>query len=358
MKGSELKRMKRDELQNKILDLSKENEELKKKCEELENKLNNRRIGIKNSGSIAEASMQLSGIFESAQLAANSYLENIKYLRQDAELESEQLLKNTRVMCEKMKLDAKQGIDAKENGQEVVSYEMPEHELVNANSSTEPTKSIQDENELAEYRKADATDVNELSREETASSVQPATSEEETVPQKPKKRFKALKVTLLSLASLVFVLVVSSVIILSIFPPMIITGTSMEPNMSAGDIVLINKKKSIDKGDIVAFNYNDKILLKRIIAEPNDSIKIQDDGSVYDNGQLLNEDYVLDKSKGQTDIAYPFIVPDGEYFVMGDNRKVSIDSRLTTIGCVKSEDLIGAAVFKVWPMKKFGKVNH
>ena len=113
----------------------------------------------------------------------------------------------------------------------------------------------------------------------------------------------------------------------------------------------------LDYEDIIAFYYNNKILVKRVIAKSSDWVNIDENGSVYVNNELLEEKYIKEKVLGETDIKYPYQVPEGKYFVLGDKRDTSIDSRSSTIGTISEEDIIGKVTFRVWPFKQIGIIK-
>ena len=137
-----------------------------------------------------------------------------------------------------------------------------------------------------------------------------------------------------------------------------IYGGSMTPTLQGGDIVVSLKETDFARGDVVAFYYNNKILVKRVIAMPGEWVDIDDDGNVYVNNILLDEPYLPEGSRalGECDIALPYQVPDSRIFVMGDHRSVSVDSRSTSVGCVAEEQLVGKLVFRVWPVGGFGSI--
>ena len=131
----------------------------------------------------------------------------------------------------------------------------------------------------------------------------------------------------------------------------------MTPSLNDGEIVVCIKTSNIKQGDIVAFYYNNKILIKRVIANPGDWFDIKEDGTVYINQNELKEDYIEEKAFGDCNIELPYQVPDGRYFLMGDHREVSIDSRHTSVGCISEEQIVGKLLFKVWPIENIEFLN-
>ena len=142
-----------------------------------------------------------------------------------------------------------------------------------------------------------------------------------------------------------------------VLPVLQIAGTSMEPSLNDGDIVLLVKTDKLETGDLCAFYYSNKILIKRIIAVPGDYIWIESDGTVFLNGNELDEPYVSEKSLGECDVEFPYQVPEGCYFLMGDHRETSIDSRSSVIGCVPEDQLIGRIICKFWPLSELEFMN-
>lgn len=140
-------------------------------------------------------------------------------------------------------------------------------------------------------------------------------------------------------------------------PVLQIYGSSMTPTLEADDIVVSVKGGKYECGDVVAFYYNNKILVKRIIAGPGSWISIDEEGNVTVDNKVLNEPYLGEKALGQCDLEFPYQVPDERYFVMGDHRSTSVDSRSTVVGCVAEEQIVGKIVFRVWPLSGFGSLN-
>jgi len=134
-------------------------------------------------------------------------------------------------------------------------------------------------------------------------------------------------------------------------PVLRISGDSMENTLNSGDIVVSFKGMNAVPGDIIAFESDDKLLIKRIIAAEGDRVSIDENGAVSVNGNVLNEEYVLENALGACNIEMPFTVPAGQLFVMGDNREVSVDSRNTAVGCVAREDIIGKVLVRIWPLE-------
>ena len=150
---------------------------------------------------------------------------------------------------------------------------------------------------------------------------------------------------------LLVVAAISVLIATRLVPVLQVSGKSMEPALENGEPVVIKK---IKQGDIISFYYQSKILVKRVIGTPGDYIDIDEDGNVYVNGEKLDEPYAIKKDLGECDIDFPYQVPEGKYFVMGDHRSVSVDSRSSAIGCVAEEQIIGKVAFRFWPLSKMG----
>ena len=154
------------------------------------------------------------------------------------------------------------------------------------------------------------------------------------------------------------VVAAATVLVAVLFLPVLrIYGKSMRGTLDNGDIVVSVKSSNMKTGDVVAFYYNNNILVKRGIAGPGDWVDIDKDGNVFVNHEKLEEPYLDDKAYGETNIELPYQVPDGRIFVMGDNRSVSIDSRNTSIGCVSEEQIVGKIVYRVWPLSQIGRVR-
>lgn len=157
--------------------------------------------------------------------------------------------------------------------------------------------------------------------------------------------------------SVLVVVAAVAVLVATLFLPILqISGDSMSPTLEHNDIVILLKTKDFDQGDLIGFYYQGKILLKRVIAEPEDEVVIDGEGIVYVNGEMLEEPYVTDKSLGDCDLEFPYRVPGTGYFVMGDRRSNSVDSRNSVVGAISQEDIIGRVCLRVWPLAQIGLI--
>ena len=173
--------------------------------------------------------------------------------------------------------------------------------------------------------------------------------------EKYKRRFRKLLRSTVN--ALIVVAAIAALIATLVLPVLQIAGTSMEPGLNDGDVVLLVKTKKMKSGDLCAFYYSNKIQIKRVIATPGDLIWIESDGTVFLNGKALDEPYVNQKSLGECDVEFPYQVPENSYFVMGDKRDTSIDSRSSVIGCITDDQIIGKIFCKFWPLKDFRLYN-
>lgn len=161
-----------------------------------------------------------------------------------------------------------------------------------------------------------------------------------------------------STISILVVVAAAAVLVSTILLPVLrVYGYSTEPTLTGGDIVVSWRIGSIDRGDIIAFHYNNKILIKRVIGLPGEWIDIDEAGNVTVDGVPLEEPYLIEKALGVCDITLPYQVPEGRYFVMGDYRETSSDSRNTALGCVSEEQILGQLVFRIWPFDKLGMIS-
>lgn len=157
--------------------------------------------------------------------------------------------------------------------------------------------------------------------------------------------------------TLVVVAALAILVAVLLMPILRIYGSSMSGTVDNGDLVASIKTSDMKTGDVIAFYYNNNILVKRVIAVSGDFVDIDEEGNVYVNQTLLNEPYLSSKAFGETNIELPYQVPEDRIFVMGDNREVSIDSRNTAVGCVAGEQVVGKIVFRIWPLSSIGFVS-
>lgn len=169
-----------------------------------------------------------------------------------------------------------------------------------------------------------------------------------------KKYIKLLKNTIFTL---IIVVAISTLIASFIISILEINGSSMNPTLNEGEIVIAYRNKNIKNNDLIAFYQGNKILVKRVIATQGEYVNITDDGDVYVNGKIIKEPYISQKSLGNSNIEYPYQVPDGHYFVLGDKRDTSIDSRNSTIGAISKEDILGKVKIGLWPLNKLGIIK-
>lgn len=186
------------------------------------------------------------------------------------------------------------------------------------------------------------------------------TNEVDSLPTKKqveteRKRYRRQKAYNKALGGTLYVLtIVAAVAVLIatlVLPVLQIEGTSMEPTLVNGDIVLLTKTTKFNRGELCGFSWNNKLLIKRVIGIPGDWIEIDSQGAVYLNGEKLDEPYATKLAVGECDLEFPYQVPPEQYFVMGDMRESSIDSRNTLIGCVELDQIVGKVFFRIWPLK-------
>lgn len=140
-------------------------------------------------------------------------------------------------------------------------------------------------------------------------------------------------------------------------PVLEVFGTSMAPSLNEGELIASVKTSDFKTGDVIAFYFNNKILVKRVIAGPGDWVDLEPDGTVLINGEPLDEPYVEELAYGDTDIELPYQVPDARWFVMGDHRSVSVDSRSKSIGPIADEQVVGKLIYRVWPLQTIGSIQ-
>ena len=170
-------------------------------------------------------------------------------------------------------------------------------------------------------------------------------------------KFRFMRVLKSTVYTLVVVAAFAILVATLWMPVLQIYGSSMTPTLDEGQIVLSVKSRDFQQGDLVAFYIGNKILVKRVIAGPADIVSINDEGTVRVNSVDLEEPYVSEKALGECDLEFPYQVPESRYFLMGDHRETSIDSRSSAVGCIAEEQVVGRIVFCVWPLADFGPLN-
>lgn len=150
----------------------------------------------------------------------------------------------------------------------------------------------------------------------------------------------------------------AAILIATLWLPVLqIFGSSMVPTLQEGQIVVSIKTKNLEPGDIVAFYYGNKVLVKRYIAGAGSVVDIKADGTVFVDGVPLEEPYIKEKALGNCDLSMPYQVPEGTYFLIGDERENSIDSRHSSVGCISADRIVGKIVYRVWPFEVFGVIE-
>ncbi len=174
-----------------------------------------------------------------------------------------------------------------------------------------------------------------------------------------KERYKSTygRVLRSTVFSLLVVAAMAVLIAVLLLPVLQISGTSMTDTLHNEDIVIAVNSSKFKTGDVIAFYYNNNILIKRVIANSGDWVDIDEDGNVYVNNVLLDEPYLKEKALGECNITLPYQVPDKKCFVMGDHRSTSIDSRNSSIGCIGEDAVVGKIIFRVWPLSNIGFIQ-
>ncbi len=192
---------------------------------------------------------------------------------------------------------------------------------------------------------------------EKASPVLPTVQQLEAELKREKYRGRYWKMLRGTVAVLVVVAATAVLISNLLLPILRIYGSSMTPTLVNGNIVAAVRNGTYQRGDIIAFYYNNKILVKRVVGMPGEWVDMDESGNVTIDGEPLEEPYLTEKALGECDIELPYQVPEGRYFVMGDHRSVSSDSRSSQVGCVSEEQIVGKLLFRLWPLDEIGPIE-
>lgn len=186
----------------------------------------------------------------------------------------------------------------------------------------------------------------------------PSLTQLKTELAREKYRTRFIRILWSTIFTLVVVAAATVLVAVLWLPVLEIYGTSMSPTLEEGEIVVSLKAGKPEMGDIVAFYYGNKLLVKRVVGMPGDMVMMDEDGNVSVNGVPLEETYLVEKAYGDCDVAFPFEVPIETYFVMGDRRSTSLDSRNSAVGCVREDQIVGKVVMRVWPLPKIGMIRN
>ena len=180
----------------------------------------------------------------------------------------------------------------------------------------------------------------------------PTTAEVEAERQRLAYQSRYRRVIRTTLYALLVVAAVAVLFATLFLPVLQVSGDSMNPTLENGDILVLAKSAELKTGDLCAFYWQNKLLLKRVIGTPGDQVTLDENGVVTVNGETLDEPYVDELALGECDIRFPYQVPENRYFVLGDHRSVSIDSRSSVIGCVDKSQILGKVILRVYPLDR------
>ena len=201
------------------------------------------------------------------------------------------------------------------------------------------------------------SDLSKLSKKDLLEVMLAATGEVQDAFEKVTSHGRLRSSVAGTVGKLIVVAAITVLVAVYLLPVLRIYGESMDTTLSSGELVVAVKGADFETGDIVAFYYNNNILVKRVIANAGDWVDMDTKGNVYVNQQPIEEPYLTDKAFGEPDIDFPYQVPEDRIFVLGDNRDVSVDSRHRAVGCVTNEQIVGRIVFRIWPLTRIGPVR-
>ena len=183
----------------------------------------------------------------------------------------------------------------------------------------------------------------------------PSTEEVKAERERLAYRSRYTRVLRSTIYALVVVAAVAVLLATLFLPVLQVSGDSMNPTLQDKDVLV--KSGSLKTGDLCGFYWQNKLLLKRVIGLPGDIISLDENGVVTVNGTVLDEPYVDELALGECDIKFPYQVPENRYFVLGDHRATSIDSRSSVIGCVEKNQIVGKVFIRVWPLSSFSLIH-
>ena len=394
-----------------IYEQEKKIKRLTKEVEDLKSQLEDRTIKIKEAGSIAEASLKINKIFEVAQQAADEYLKSIKkvnknidnvrnkkiyryraknvgkkYRKINSSKNSKELvLVNNGIMkitpkffirvlilflslikktLYNLEIKAKKArtfisnvknhiknyfMKLKNNIVKIFKYIKRVYDTIIINVKKWKNKYSFTVLKLKFRNKINCREIKKQKHESMVKNMEISIQEIEAELKRRKEKKKRIRfiktVTYSAMIIIAFAIITST----SFFKILQVSGNSMEPNLHEGEILLTSNFFDFKKGDMIAFYYNDNVLIKRVIALEEDVVNIEDDGTVFVNSVKLEENYVKKLAYGNCDITFPYQVPKNSVFILGDNREVSIDSRSKSIGCISADRVIGKIQVKLNP---------
>lgn len=185
----------------------------------------------------------------------------------------------------------------------------------------------------------------------------PSTEEVKAERERLAYRSRYTRVLRSTIYALVVVAAVAVLLATLFLPVLQVSGNSMNPTLQDKDVIVLVKSGSLKTGDLCGFYWQNKLLLKRVIGLPGDIISLDENGVVTVNGTVLDEPYVDELALGECDIKFPYQVPENRYFVLGDHRATSIDSRSSVIGCVEKNQIVGKVFIRVWPLSSFSLIH-
>ena len=185
----------------------------------------------------------------------------------------------------------------------------------------------------------------------------PSTEEVKAERERLAYRSRYTRVLRSTIYALVVVAAVAVLLATLFLPVLQVSGDSMNPTLQDKDVIILVKSGSLKTGDLCGFYWQNKLLLKRVIGLPGDIISLDENGVVTVNGTVLDAPYVDELALGECDIKFPYQVPENRYFVLGDHRATSIDSRSSVIGCVEKNQIVGKVFIRVWPLSSFSLIH-